>query len=59
MRLETMKSRGLAHASYYVSDRGEAAVIDPRRDIQDYLELAAEDGAEIRARNADRKVQTT
>jgi hydroxyacylglutathione hydrolase len=48
MRLETVKSRGLAHASYYVSDRGEAAVIDPRRDIQEYLELAAEDGAEIR-----------
>ena len=48
MRLEAVKSRGLAHASYYVSDRGEAAVIDPRRDIQEYLKLAAEDCAEIR-----------
>ena len=47
MRLETIKSRGLAHTSYYLSDRGEAAVIDPRRDIQDYLTLSAEDCTEI------------
>jgi hydroxyacylglutathione hydrolase len=48
MRLETIKSRGLAQTSYYLSDRGEAAVVDPRRDIQDYLTQAAEDCAEIR-----------
>lgn len=48
MRMEAIKSRGLAHTSYYLSDRGEAAVVDPRRDIQDYVTLAAEDCAEIR-----------
>lgn len=47
MRLETIKSQGLAQTSYYLSDRGEAAVIDPRRDIHDYIELAKEDCAEI------------
>ncbi len=37
----------MAQTSYYLSDRGKAAVIDPRRDIQEYLALATEDCAEI------------
>ena len=47
MRLETLKDRGLAHSSYYISDRGVATVIDPRRDIYEYLKMAEEDCAEI------------
>ncbi len=47
MRLETIKSPGLAHASYYLSDSGEAVVVDPRRDVGDYVRLAAEDCAKI------------
>ena len=47
VRLETIKSPGLAHASYYLSDGGEAVVVDPRRDIGAYLKLAAEDCAKI------------
>jgi hydroxyacylglutathione hydrolase len=43
-----VKSRGLAQTSYYVSDRGVAAVIDPRRDIQQYMKMAEEDCADIR-----------
>src|SRR5213594_4793658 len=31
---------GLAHASYLIGDAGEAAVIDPKRDVGDYLETA-------------------
>jgi hydroxyacylglutathione hydrolase len=31
---------GLAHASYVIGDSGEAAVFDPRRDVDDYLETA-------------------
>ncbi|HSB64556.1 MAG TPA: MBL fold metallo-hydrolase [Thermoanaerobaculia bacterium] len=27
----------LAHASYLIGDRGEAAVVDPRRDVDDYI----------------------
>ena len=31
---------GLAHASYLIGEGGEAAVIDPKRDVDDYLETA-------------------
>ncbi len=48
MRLEKVKSRGLAHTSYYLSDGGEAAVIDPRRDSGVYAEMAARECSEIR-----------
>jgi hydroxyacylglutathione hydrolase len=39
---ETVRTDGLAHLSYLVGDRstGRAAVIDPRRDVDVYLELA-------------------
>src|SRR5438477_6273032 len=32
----------LSEAAYYIESNGEAAVIDPLRDIDEYLELAAE-----------------
>jgi hydroxyacylglutathione hydrolase len=40
--LETVRTDGLAHLSYLIGDRssGRAAVIDPRRDVEVYLELA-------------------
>lgn len=38
----------LAHASYLVHDGGEAAVIDPQRDVGIYLEEAAALGVRIR-----------
>jgi hydroxyacylglutathione hydrolase len=40
--LETVRTNGLAHLSYLIGDRssGQAAVIDPRRDVDVYLELA-------------------
>ncbi len=38
----------LAHASYLVHDNGEAAVIDPQRDVNLYLEEARERGVRIR-----------
>lgn len=47
MRLETVKSKGLAHSSYYLSDHGEAVVIDPRRDCEIYVEIAKNDCSEI------------
>jgi hydroxyacylglutathione hydrolase len=39
---ETVRTDGLAHLSYLVGDRssGRAAVIDPRRDVDVYLDLA-------------------
>jgi hydroxyacylglutathione hydrolase len=44
---EVVRSEGLAHLSYVVGDKGEAAVIDPRRDSQVYLDIAYGKGARI------------
>ncbi len=38
----------LAHASYLVGDGGEAAVVDPSRDVEMYIEEAAAHGLVIR-----------
>lgn len=38
----------LSHASYYVGSGAEAAVIDPQRDVQQYLDEAAAHGQAIR-----------
>jgi len=38
----------LAHASYLVGDAGEAAVIDPRRDVEEYVDEARRQGLRIR-----------
>jgi hydroxyacylglutathione hydrolase len=40
MKLELVKSEGIAHQSYFLSDNGEAVVIDPRRDCSIYKDLA-------------------
>src|SRR5688500_13798604 len=38
----------LAHASYFISSDGEAVVVDPQRDVQQYLDEAASTGSRIR-----------
>ncbi|MEO8056019.1 MAG: MBL fold metallo-hydrolase [Acidobacteriota bacterium] len=38
----------LAHASYLIGDGGEAAVVDPRRDVDEYLDEARAQGLTIR-----------
>src|SRR6478735_2386998 len=38
----------ISEAAYYIESNGEAAVIDPLRDIDTYLQLAAERNARIR-----------
>jgi hydroxyacylglutathione hydrolase len=47
MIFEKLVSEGLAHNSYLVGSGGEAAIIDPRRDIDLYLELARNNGLRI------------
>jgi len=47
MLFEKIKSPGLAHISYLIGDGSEAVVIDPRRDIDIYLEKAVEKGYKI------------
>lgn len=43
MVFETVFTPGVAHLSYLIGDKatGRAAVIDPRRDVEVYLDLAA------------------
>lgn len=38
----------LAHASYLLASDGEAVVVDPQRDVEIYLQAAAEKGFQIR-----------
>jgi len=47
MFLKRVRSEGLAHISYFLESSGEAAVIDPRRDVDEYLSLAKERGARV------------
>ena len=47
MILERIKSEGIAHHSYLVGSGGEAVVIDPRRDIGVYLEMAGRNDLRI------------
>jgi glyoxylase-like metal-dependent hydrolase (beta-lactamase superfamily II)/rhodanese-related sulfurtransferase len=48
MQLQQYYLACLAHASYLLSDGGEAAVIDPRRDVDIYIDDAAKLGVRIR-----------
>ena len=38
----------LAHASYMLASEGEAVVVDPQRDVDQYIKAAADHGASIR-----------
>jgi hydroxyacylglutathione hydrolase len=38
----------LAHASYLIGSDGQAAVVDPQRDVDQYIDAARADGLEIR-----------
>lgn len=48
MFIETVKTPGVASLSYVVGDGDDAAVIDPRRDVRAYLEIARRRGVHIR-----------
>lgn len=47
MYLEKFKSKGLAHISYIIGNDTEMAVIDPKRDIEDYIYTASMKGVKI------------
>ncbi|MFN2364321.1 MAG: rhodanese-like domain-containing protein [Halarsenatibacteraceae bacterium] len=47
MLFEKIESPGIAHISYLIGDGNEAVVIDPRRDIDIYLEKAVDEGYKI------------
>ena len=38
----------LAHASYYIGSKNEAAIVDPQRDVQQYIDEATANGQTIK-----------
>src|SRR5450432_1826812 len=48
MHFEQFYLTCLAHASYLIGSQGEAAVVDPQRDVDIYLKAAAEQNLTIR-----------
>ncbi len=47
MIFEIIKSVGIAHKSYFIGSKGNAAIIDPRRDVDVYLDLAGANNLKI------------
>lgn len=47
MRVEQIYTGCLAQGAYYIESNGEAAIIDPLREVTPYLERAAKDNAKI------------
>jgi hydroxyacylglutathione hydrolase len=48
MFIQQLYTKCLAEAAYYIESNGEAAVIDPLRDVEPYLQLAKNRGASIK-----------
>ncbi len=48
MRFKQFYLGCLSHASYYIGSEGEAAIIDPQRDVQQYLDEAQSNGDKIK-----------
>jgi len=48
MYIQQIYTGCLAQAAYYIESNGEAAIIDPLRDIQDYLDMATARKAKIK-----------
>ena len=48
MKVEQIYTRCIAHAAYYLESNGEAAIFDPLREVQPYIEKAAKDNAKIK-----------
>ena len=48
MQVEQIYTGCLAHGAYYITSNGEAAIIDPLREIQPYIDRANKDGVKIK-----------
>ncbi len=48
MKIEQIYTGCLAQGAYYIESNGEAAIIDPLRETEPYIERAKNDGAKIR-----------
>lgn len=47
MFFKRLTSKGLAHFSYMIGDQDQLMVIDPRRDVQEYIDTANAEGMRI------------
>ncbi len=48
MEIKQLYTKCLSEAAYFVASNGEAAVIDPLRDVDEYLQMAEEMGVKIK-----------
>ena len=48
MKVEQIYTGCLAHAAYYIESNGEAAIFDPLREVQPYIDRADKDGAKVK-----------
>ncbi|MBT6746532.1 MAG: MBL fold metallo-hydrolase, partial [Flavobacteriales bacterium] len=48
MKVEQIYTDCLAEAAYYIESKGEAAIIDPLRETQPYIDMANQNGATIK-----------
>ncbi|WP_040249527.1 MBL fold metallo-hydrolase [Psychroserpens mesophilus] len=48
MKVEQIYTGCLAHAAYYIENNGEAAIIDPLREVEPYIKRAKLDDAKIK-----------
>jgi len=48
MKIEQIYTGCLAQGAYYITSKGEAAIVDPLREIKPYLERAKKDNVKIK-----------
>ncbi len=48
MKIQQIYTGCIAHAAYYLESNGEAAIFDPLREVQPYIDKATNDGATIK-----------
>lgn len=48
MKVEQLYTGCIAHAAYYLENNGEAAIFDPLREVQPYIDRAKKDNAKIK-----------
>lgn len=48
MQVEQIYTGCLANVAYYIASNGEAAIVDPLREVQPYIDRAEKDGNKIK-----------
>ena len=48
MIIEQIYTGCLAQGAYYIESEGEVAIIDPLREVKNYIDIAKENNAEIK-----------